>query len=518
MAGNVSVNFRFELGPNALQRVPMGPTGRGGGTVVGLRGLAEHDVVLAGDGGQPPELTICRVEAHVDRNTGRRGLRLRAAAASGGGPDKVVPLDDPRVGDVRRLTVSVEIGPLGRFMEKTVFENLAFDRAHSDALSRVLADRPDHASPFVSAPVVLELAPAVGLGGVSLAAAMLAQTSLAGESQASGSGHGDSIAAALQRVFTGQGVSTSARSFRADLTGGCDGARPRARHYRGRRKGRPSGLHALARCADVAIVAVPGVTRDYPRKTRGLRVVRHLIAHCEEQRYRMGIVDPGKGMSPADVLGMRSLLESSRAVLYYPWIRCRDPLNGKEISLPPSACLAGIWARNDSERGVHEAPANLSIRSAEGLELRLDAAEDESLNSAGVNCLRFFEGRGYRVFGARTLSADPEWKYVSVRRQVLYLERSMDEGTRWAASEINDETLWARLRDSVARFLADEWRLGRLQGAKPDDAFFVRCDRSTMTESDIERGRLVCLVGVAPLKPAEFLILRIQHQTRPPSA
>jgi phage tail sheath protein FI len=522
-AGNVSVTFRFELGPGALRRDPAGTAvrgdGAGAGTGVELRGVAEHDVVVVSDGGQPPQLSACRVEARVDPDTGRRGLVLRRPTdTKAGGSGEIVQLNDPGVSDVRRLTVRVKIGALGRFMEKTVYEELTFDPAHPAALTRVLASRPSDSSAPGGAPVVLELAPALELDGPALANAMLEQTSLAGESNSGGTGDGDSVRAGLRRLFEGHGVTAAARSFRATLAGGQDGRRPRPRHYRGRRKDRPSGLHALAARADISIVAAPGVTRDYPRKVRGLRVLHHLIAHCERQRYCMAILDPGEAMSPAGVLRMGGLFESSLAALYYPWIRSRDPVTGKEMALPPSGSLAGIWAWNDRERGVHDVPGDLQIRSAEGLERDLDRSEIETLNQVGVNCLRFLEGRGYRVFGARTLSADPEWKYVNVRRFFLYLEQSIDVGTRWAAFESNDEALWTRLKESVVRFLEQEWRHGRLVGEKPDDAFFVRCDRTTMTDSDIENGRLVCLVGVAPVRPAEFVILRMQQRTRPPPA
>ena len=165
------------------------------------------------------------------------------------------------------------------------------------------------------------------------------------------------------------------------------------------------------------------------------------------------------------------------------------------------------------ERGVFKAPANEVVRSATGLEREVTAAEQEILNPLGVNCLRSFPGRGFRVWGARTVSSDPEWKYVNVRRYFLYLEHSIDKGTQWAVFEPNGEALWQQVRRTIEDFLLNEWRAGALVGSKAEQAFFVRCDRTTMTQNDIDQGRLVCLVGVAVLKPAEFIIFRISQNT-----
>jgi phage tail sheath protein FI len=181
---------------------------------------------------------------------------------------------------------------------------------------------------------------------------------------------------------------------------------------------------------------------------------------------------------------------------------------GADLCLPPSGLLAGIFARVDRERGVHAAPANEVVLSASRFERAVTAADSAVLNPVGVNCLRAITGRGLRVWGARTTSLDPEWRYVNVRRYVLFLQRSLDQGLKWAVFEPNDEPLWARVRLAIGNFLLGEWRRGALRGAKAEEAFVVRCDRSTMTQNDLAAGRIIATVGVALMKPAEFVVIR----------
>ncbi|WP_377152944.1 phage tail sheath family protein [Roseateles sp. UC29_93] len=185
----------------------------------------------------------------------------------------------------------------------------------------------------------------------------------------------------------------------------------------------------------------------------------------------------------------------------------------KEIALPPSGFVTGIYARNDIQRGVYKAPANEVVTGALRFESDVNFAQQELLNPLGVNCLRYLSGRGYRVWGARLVSSDPEWKYVSDRRYFNYLEASIDRGTQWAVFEPNGERLWANVRQTISDFLYNEWRNGALLGSTVEQAFFVRCDRSTMTQNDLDNGRLVCLIGVALIKPAEFVIFRIGQKT-----
>jgi hypothetical protein len=213
-------------------------------------------------------------------------------------------------------------------------------------------------------------------------------------------------------------------------------------------------------------------------------------------------------------------MDSKFAALYYPWVVVNNPLarpgiNAEpvEINLPSSGFVCGIYARNDIQRGVFKAPANEVVRGALRFESSINTAQQEVLNPLGINCLRFFPGRGYRVWGARTVSSDPEWRYVNVRRYFNYVSASIDRGTQWAVFEPNNEALWANIRDTISSFLYSEWITGALLGSSEQEAFFVRCDRGTMTQSDLDAGRLICLIGIAVVKPAEFVIFRIGQKT-----
>ena len=294
------------------------------------------------------------------------------------------------------------------------------------------------------------------------------------------------------------------------LTGGTDGELPTEVAYR-------TAFTVLERIDDISIVAAPG----YSAYTRADAIEQELLTHVQRRRaYRIGVLDSRPGQSVGEVRQTKAALDSKHAALYYPWVVVANPLwrpgddaVPREIAVPPSGFVAGIYARNDGERGVYKTPANEVVRGALRFETDVNFAQQEVLNPLGVNCLRFFPGRGYRVWGGRTLSSDPEWKYVSLRRYFNYLERSIDVGTQWAVFEPNGERLWANIRETITSFLLNEWRSGALLGADPKEAFFVRCDRSTMDQSDLDNGRLVCLIGVAAVKPAEFVIFRVGQKT-----
>jgi hypothetical protein len=301
------------------------------------------------------------------------------------------------------------------------------------------------------------------------------------------------------------------------LDGGCDGERPSATEYEGTvdAKDRKTGLKALEDIEDISIVAAPGSTFGYEDgyRSEAATIISNLISHAERMRYRIAVLDSGDDQTIAGVRAMRARFDSKYAALYYPWVRVLDPVTRTEIHLPPSGFVAGIYARNDIERAVYKAPANEVVRGAIGFEATLNKAQQEVLNPEGINCFRYFEGRGYRLWGARTISSDPEWKYVNLRRYFAYLERSIDKGTQWAVFEPNGEALWANVKRTIEDFLFNEYQVGALLGDKPEKAYFVKCDRSTMTQNDLDNGRLVCLIGVAALKPAEFVILRIGQWT-----
>ncbi|HEX6341174.1 phage tail sheath C-terminal domain-containing protein [Umezawaea sp.] len=273
--------------------------------------------------------------------------------------------------------------------------------------------------------------------------------------------------------------------------------------------GKRTGIVALEDVDEVSICAVPGVWSG--------TVESALVTHCELLRDRFAILDPQDGLDIEGVQTFREPLDTRYAALYYPWLVANDPSTNRFVEVPPSGHLAGIYARVDSERGVHKAPANAVIRGirlTDGIAQDVTKRHQDLLNPKGINAIRFFPGLGQRVWGARTLSSDATWKYVNVRRLFLFIEESIDEGTQWVVFEPNDESLWALVRQTVSNFLTTVWRTGALAGTTADEAFFVTCDRSTMTEDDVANGRLICLVGVAPVFPAEFVVFRIQQKTR----
>jgi phage tail sheath protein FI len=203
--------------------------------------------------------------------------------------------------------------------------------------------------------------------------------------------------------------------------------------------------------------------------------------------------------------------DSKFAALYWPWIKTFDPSTGTSRFIPPSGHMAGVWARNDDTRGVHKAPANEVIRGVTSLQTQITKTEQELLNPIGVNCIRTFPGRGIRVWGARTLSSDAEWRYLNVRRLFNYLEESILQGTQWAVFEPNDPALWARIRRTISAFLTNEWRKGALFGLTPEQAFYVKCDSETNPAEGIDAGQVVCQIGVAPVKPAEFVVFQLSQ-------
>jgi uncharacterized protein len=234
--------------------------------------------------------------------------------------------------------------------------------------------------------------------------------------------------------------------------------------------------------------------------------------HCELQRFCFAVLDTALNQDLSD-FEPRTKFESQYAAMYAPWLWIADPSNGVHVQVPPSGHVLGIYARSDAERGVHKAPANETVRGALDLSADINDSRQEVLNPRGVNAIRRFPGRGIRVWGARTLSANGLWKYVSVRRLFIFLERSIYEGTQWVVFEPNDDRLWARVRDTIRLFLRSQWRGGALFGRTEDEAFTIVCDRTTMTQDDILNGRLICEIGIAPVRPAEFVVFRIFQAT-----
>jgi phage tail sheath protein FI len=206
--------------------------------------------------------------------------------------------------------------------------------------------------------------------------------------------------------------------------------------------------------------------------------------------------------------------DSKYAALYYPWVQVADPTpgaGGATMAIPPSGHMAGIWARSDTERGVHKAPANEVVRGVISLALDVTKSEQDSLNPVGVNCIRAFPGRGIRVWGARTLSSDPSWRYINVRRLFNFVEESIQLGTQWVVFEPNDLDLWQRVKRTINAFLTRVWRDGAQFGATPQEAFFVKCDAENNPPETRDAGQLIVEIGIAPVKPAEFVIFRISQ-------
>jgi hypothetical protein len=411
-----------------------------------------------------------------------------------------------QLADAVKIELTVSASASGLSAAEQVWKNVTFDPAHPGSLARVFAAEPGSTRSARQTPLIFESS---ATDGAELAGAL---------SQIGNLIDGTPIALGL-------GMENElARSVRLRLTQGNDGQQPSAGEYKGEvaASGAKSGLLAFAGREDISLVAAPGSTHDYTREggnaANAVPVMRQLISHCEQQRFRFAVLDSIDGQLPADVRQTRRNIDTSHAAMYYPWLRISDPLSGTELATPPSGHLCGIYARNDAERGVHKAPANVVIRLAIGLELLLNGEQQRLLNPEKVNCLRFFQRRGFRVWGVRTTSSDPEWRYVNVRRYSMYLERSIETSTQWAVFENNAAPLWREIRATIENFLVSEWRQNRIMGSKPADAFFVRCDRSTMTQNDLDNGCMICLVGVALLRPAEFVVFRISQKTATASA
>lgn len=299
-------------------------------------------------------------------------------------------------------------------------------------------------------------------------------------------------------------------TYSLTLKGGSDGSKEQVDSgtYMGEDKGpgNRTGIQAFVDNGEASIMAIPGITDP--------NVQLSLVAHCENLGSRFAVLDiPREEKNTSDVLAHKDLIDSQYAALYHPWLLIFDPLSKKNISAPPSGSVAGVYSRTDQERGVHKAPANEVVRGCVGLDCQYNAGEQSVLNPKGVNLIRSFTGQGIRVWGARTCSSNALWKYVNVRRLYIFLEESIKANTNWVVFEPNSEVLWVRVRRTIESFLTDVWRNGALAGTSPEEAFFVDIGRTTMSQDDIDNGRLICVIGVAAVKPAEFVIFRITQKT-----
>jgi phage tail sheath protein FI len=361
---------------------------------------------------------------------------------------------------------------------QTIYEDLGYSPNHPRWIGNVLAEKPTRRSEDLSNPVALSVV-------------------------------NGSVNALKFRSRLGE-LATRKEPIR--LLRGSSGGTPSVEDYE-------EALKPLEALEEISILAAPGFSTLDDTVYRGIQ--QKLLTFVSRRRaYQILILDTPKNQEASGARAARSRIDSSYAALYYPWVVLANPLfrpgdasQPAEIALPPSGFIAGIYGRNDAQRGVFKTPANEVVLGALRFERDINFAEQEVLNPLGINCLRFFPGRGYRVWGGRTASSDPEFKYVSVRRYFNFLEASIDRSTQWAVFEPNGERLWANIRETVTSFLYNEWVSGALLGESVQDAFFVRCDRSTITQNDLDNGRLICLIGVAVIKPAEFVIFRIGQKT-----
>jgi uncharacterized protein len=279
-----------------------------------------------------------------------------------------------------------------------------------------------------------------------------------------------------------------------------------------------TGLAGLAAIDDITMLVAPDITApagegDDPDLDLITTVQGALVEQATTLHDRMAILDAPPGMTPQEVLDWKSAqpgLDSPFAALYYPWIGVYNPGGTRPLLMPPSGHMAGVWSRSDNARGVHKAPANEPISGCQSLGIQVTHAEQALLNPQGINVIRSFPGRGVRVWGARTATtSDRDWQYINVRRLFNYVEESISEGTQWVVFEPNNPDLWQRISRTVSAFLTVTWRSGALFGRKPEEAFYVKCDEETNPPDVIDAGQVVIEVGLAAVRPAEFVVFRI---------
>lgn len=505
---NTPVAVALNLGPNLLAP-PTGAGAAAGGGVPTVRGLADRDIVWVRPAGSPPAGGAPDQGFYRARFSQAAGWTFESPTQSppwsGQSLEQLnlaVTFDPATTAQMRVVTASVSLQPTTPGALPLVWSGLPLDPGHRsfgapDSLFDVFSPT---ATGSVASSIPIAISP---------------------------------VAPSPPHPVTGIDVlealgtpvldpNSPATPTTATLTGGSDGNRPVAADYQtiSANPDDKSGLAGFEDIDEISIVAAPGSTFRYEQEYRdqGATIMNYLIEHVTKMRYRVAVLDSGDNQDMPAVQAMRGLVDSDHAALYYPWIKVLDPITQTELMLPPSGFVAGIYARNDIERAVYKAPANEPVLGALGFERSINRAQQEVLNPLGINCFRFFEGRGYRLWGARTISSNSQWKYVNVRRYFGYLEHSIDKGTQWVVFEPNGPALWANVRRTVADFLFEEFQSGALMGTKPQEAYFVRCDLTTMTQNDLDNGRLVCLVGVAPLYPAEFVIFRIGQWTASASA
>jgi uncharacterized protein len=503
-AGNMRIRLIVRMSQNILSIVNGKPR---------FAGLRDYDIVWVNDVNPPSPPAIekgslytakleykAATDEFVWKFTGAGGL---SSPVSG---DLVFSANDK----VRIVTLAV--GVTYSDGTEVVWDGLAPDPRHTingepDGINQYFAEKPANAGLARSLPIVIQYGSNLDTGLEIMKALMDSKKSTSPIESKD-----------LETALDNDESSEADRTVSLVLEGGNDGERPEAGEYEGTASlstNLKTGLKVLEDLEDISIVAAPGYSFGYEGiyNSNANTIANLLIIHATQMRYRIAILDSGNGQTISQVRAMKGRFDSKYAALYYPWVTVLDPVTRREIQLPPSGFVAGIYARNDINRAVYKAPANEVVNLAIGFEKLLNKSQQDILNPEHINCFRFFEGRGFLLWGARTISSDPEWKYVNLRRYFAYLERSIDKGTQWAVFEPNGPQLWDNVRRTIEDFLLNEWQMGALLGEKPEKAYFVKCDRSTMTQNDLDNGRLVCLIGIAPVRPAEFVIFRIGQWT-----
>lgn len=268
--------------------------------------------------------------------------------------------------------------------------------------------------------------------------------------------------------------------------------------------GKKSGLHLFDEIQDISLICAPGVTDPAAQDA--------ILTHCEKNRFRFAVLDSPETLEGGiDTMPMPR--DSIMGAYYFPWVQMYDMVADQNIYAPPSGGICGLYGRVDSTRGVHKAPANELFKTALGLKYNLTDAEQEMLNPKGINCIRDFPGRGIRVWGARTISSNPEWRYVNVRRLFCMVEQALQNGTNWVVFEPNTRDLWKKITRNITAFLLNIWKSGALFGNTPEEAFYVRCDDELNPPESIDAGYVTIELGLAPAKPAEFVVFRVSQKT-----
>jgi phage tail sheath protein FI len=504
--GNVTLAVTFSIGQQALSSTLAGPA---------ARGVNPFDLVWISQVGSPAAEpgaggAFYWAESYINKTTGGQGWLFHDVNDNTKDLTTLVPGTD----ELRVLTASLQItypdGNVQSPVQRTDFyPGLTFDPRSLTSFAQTFNAVLNNSYYALTRPIVFAYSDSSPAAGIEIAQLMLDQVTVTGANGAS------------QTLDVPWMISQQPGPYMYTevLADGNDGDRPREPAFQGMQD--PSnpliktGLYALEDVTDVSIVAAPGSTYggngSYALDAQ--QITNDLIAHCEKMEWRIAVLDPPDGSAVSQVSAWRGQMDSSYAALYYPWVRILDPVTDQEANMPPSGFVCGIYARSDNEEGVHKAPANEIVTDALSFEVLLNKSQQDLLNPLGVNCFRFFEGRGYRLWGARTATSDTEWMYVNLRRYMNYLKHSINNGTQSVVFENNGPALWASTTQLITDFLSNEFRNGRLFGTTEAQAFFVRCDLTTMTQNDLDNGRLVCLIGVALLRPAEFVIFRIGQFT-----